>query len=99
MLVAGGNCAVDEIAGFVRIGSWVPWTPAILGVSFDTAFFQRLPNMDVIPEPVEKWTNLNGTDLLDLLTGRDLLLDLDLREVLLIRFSVTFTAAGTMRLV
>ena len=27
------------------------------------------------------------------------LLDLDLREVLLIRFSVTFTAAGTMRLV
>ena len=30
-------------------------------------FFQRLPNMDVVPEPVEKWTNLNGTDLLDLL--------------------------------
>ena len=23
--------------------------------------------MDVLPEPVDKWTNLNGTDLLDLL--------------------------------
>ena len=29
--------------------------------------FQSLPKIDVIPEPVDKWTNLNGTDLLDLL--------------------------------
>jgi len=37
------------------------------GKSTFLTFFQRLPNIDVIPEPVDKWTNLNGTDLLDLL--------------------------------
>merc|ERR1712117_217909 len=46
-----------------------PFTINVVGTGKSTflTFFQRLPNMDVIPEPVEKWTNLNGTDLLDLL--------------------------------
>jgi len=29
--------------------------------------FQKYPGMDVLPEPVDKWTNLNGTDVLNLL--------------------------------
>lgn len=28
---------------------------------------QAFPSFDVLPEPVDKWTNLNGTDLLQLI--------------------------------
>ena len=28
--------------------------------------FKNYPNMEILPEPVSKWTNLNGTDVLGL---------------------------------
>ena len=32
----------------------------------DSDYFQGHPGIDVMPEPIDKWTNLNGTNLLAL---------------------------------
>ena len=32
----------------------------------DSDYFQGHPGIDVMPEPIDKWTNLNGTNLLSL---------------------------------
>jgi len=69
---------VDEIVKYIQAPNWQeikyrkkPFTifvEGIVGTGKSTFLepFKTYPLMEVLPEPVNKWTNLNGTDLLGL---------------------------------
>ena len=63
--------------------------------------------MDVLPEPVDKWTNLNGTDLLDLLfkdpkrwaLAQESYVQLTMLEEHLVRFPPVNTGPNALEMV
>jgi len=69
---------IDTMLDFIQPPNWKeikhrrkPFTIFVEGIvgTGKTTFlqsFQTFPVMDILPEPVSKWTNLNGTDLLQL---------------------------------
>jgi len=69
----------EEIIEEIKIPSWRhmkdrkrPFTifvEGIVGTGKSTLLdaFKKYPMMDILPEPLDKWTNLNGTDMLQLI--------------------------------